>query len=357
MQTDLHQRSWLKSSTAILASAVAVGINGRGTLPAAENGLRRGTGGNNFRHRGYLGWITDLATEPDPQSADQGRCRCQQCKAHTDAEYHALLNTRVGDYIRSRWPDKTIGVNSWGMRFGDPARLPSLMKISQGADYLIDVNDSSSGGGGDYRRRLIRSLDCDFGTLGGPQVEPPQHWKRDRWFLPTAKRSGEHLRQLGADGGAACEYFFHILANPGDELTFWVAGKTLSDPATAWQEHLADCVEELYGATQASLRDGLVEVFVKAEDAYFRHLPTNTCGTISLEPLVSSRPGPAAYLRDRLNTQQRAQYARELRTLEAEARKISLALPQNTRMRKVVRCLKNVLIDLDGHGQAGPSDT
>ncbi len=38
------------------------------------------------------------------QSADQGRCRCEQCKAFTDAEYHALLNVRVSEYIRSRWP-------------------------------------------------------------------------------------------------------------------------------------------------------------------------------------------------------------------------------------------------------------
>jgi hypothetical protein len=71
------------------------------------------------------------------QSADQGRCQCDQCRAFTDAEYHALLNVRVADYIRSRWPKKTVAVNSWGMKFEEPASLPSLVKISQKVDYLI----------------------------------------------------------------------------------------------------------------------------------------------------------------------------------------------------------------------------
>ena len=121
------------------------------------------------------------------QSADQGRCRCDQCKTFSDAEYHALLNVRVSEYIRSRWPKKTIGVNSWGMKFEEPETLPSLKKISEKVDYLIDVHDTSRKRDLGYRKKIIDSLSCDFGTLGGPQVEPPQHWERDRWFLPTLK--------------------------------------------------------------------------------------------------------------------------------------------------------------------------
>jgi hypothetical protein len=34
----------------------------------------------------------------------------------------------------------------------------------------------------------------------------PQHWNRDRWFLPTPKRTAKHLQALAADGGRACEY-------------------------------------------------------------------------------------------------------------------------------------------------------
>jgi len=59
--------------------------------------------------------VIDLVFERFPidgvsmQSADQGRCRCRQCRTYSDAEYHALLNVRAAEYIRSRWPAKTSG--------------------------------------------------------------------------------------------------------------------------------------------------------------------------------------------------------------------------------------------------------
>lgn len=65
------------------------------------------------------------------QSADQGRCLCSQCRRWSGAEYHALLNARVSRHIRHCWPAKTVGVNSWGMRFDDPKALPSLVELSR----------------------------------------------------------------------------------------------------------------------------------------------------------------------------------------------------------------------------------
>ena len=106
-----------------------------------------------------------------------------------------------------------------------------MVQMSEHLDYLIDVADSTRAPGNEYQRQVIRQLKCDFGTIGGPLVEPPQHWERDRWFLPTARTQGEHLKELADNGGRACEYFFHIRANPGDEVSFWVAGKLLSDIA------------------------------------------------------------------------------------------------------------------------------
>jgi hypothetical protein len=281
------------------------------------------------------------------QSADQGRCRCDQCRAFTDAEYHALLNIRVADYIRSRWPKKTVAVNSWGMKFEQPVALPSLVKVSQKVDYLIDVHDTSRNLDPSYRRKVIQSLDCAFGTLGGPQVEPPQHWQRDRWFLPTLQRVGTHLHDLAADGGRACEFFFHILANPGDELSFWLAGKTLSDPATAWQKHLEHSVESLYSVSKVSTRDALIRLFLDAEEAYFKHRPEGFCGTISLEPLVSEGPGPPIYLKS-LEPAQRAEYAQELRRLKGEAQKLSNEIREKRRINNVTRCLENTLADVAG---------
>ncbi len=280
------------------------------------------------------------------QSADQGRCRCRECSVYSDAEYHALLNVRASEYIRNRWPKKTIGVNSWGMRFEQAQTLPSLVKMSRTIDYLIDVHDTSRRQDPGYRKRLVDSLACDFGTLGGPQVEPPQHWMRDRWFLPTLRRDVEHIRQLSADGGRACEYFFHILANPGDEISFWVAGKTLADATTPWEKHLQDSIEALYGVSQAHTRDALAKVFLDAEDAYFKYLRPGVCGTISMEPLVSDRPGPPIYLSERLTSEQRADYAKDLTTLKARAEQLVAEVPRRDKMTKIMRCIESVLKEI-----------
>lgn len=280
------------------------------------------------------------------QSADQGRCRCPQCSAYSDAEYHALLNTRASEYIRSRWPKKTIGVNSWGMRFEEAETLPSLIKISQKIDYLIDVHDTSRRRDPAYRKRLIDTLACDFGTLGGPQVEPPQHWARDRWFLPTLKSAGSHLRQLASEGGRACEYFFHILANPADELSTWTAGRTLAEPGIPWEKHLQHSLEALYGVSRKSTLEGLAQLFLDAEEAYFRHLPAGVCGTISMEPLVSDHPGPPVYLRERLNAEQRKAYGTDLAALKSRADQLLADVPRKDKMNKIIRCIQSVQTDL-----------
>lgn len=279
------------------------------------------------------------------QSADQGRCRCDQCKSLSDAEYHAQLNVRVSEYIRSRWPKKTIGVNSWGMKFEEPATLPSLKRISDKVDYLIDVHDTSRKRDLGYRKKIIHSLNCDFGTLGGPQVEPPQHWERDRWFLPTLKNVAVHLQELSTEGGRACEYFFHVLVNPADEISFWLAGKVLADPTRSWEKHIEDSVEELYRVPRKEIRDELAQIFLDAEQAYFRHLPARMSGTISMEPLVSDNPGPPIYLTKRLSREQRAAYASELTGIKSRAEKLLPEMPQHSKpkMERVIRCLNNAL--------------
>lgn len=280
------------------------------------------------------------------QSADQGRCKCDECRKWTDTEYHTRLDIRVSEYIRERWPGKTVAVSGWGMRFDDPASLPALIELSRHIDYLIDVRDSAGRRDPEWRRRLIRELACSFGTLGGPQVEPPQHLPRDTWFLPTVRRGSEHLAKLNADGGAACEYFFHILENPADEISFWVAGKMLREPQTAWRSHLASSLEELYRTSRRTALDALAEIFLRAEDAYFRHVPAIRSGTISIEPLVEDHPGPRIYITKGLTAEQRALYRDELKTIRADLLKLGPDVPEKNRVQKISRCLENVIADL-----------
>jgi hypothetical protein len=212
--------------------------------------------------------------------------------------------------------------------------------MSKSIDYLIDVHDSSRRKDPAYRRKLIGALDCRFGTIGGPQVEPPPHWSRDRWFLPTPQRTTRHLQQLFTDGGRACEYFFHILANPGDEISLWMAGKVLSDPLTPWETHLKSCIEELYEPTTPAACEGLTQVFLEAEEAYMRHLPSDHCGTISLEPLVSNRPGPPIYLTERLSQSQREVYSRRLESIKGNVKKLAPAVARKDKVVRILRCIE-----------------
>ena len=142
------------------------------------------------------------------QSADLGRCNCAECSRYGDAEYHSRINVREADYIHSRWPGKIVAVSGWGMKFEEPASRPFLLQMGEKLDYLIDVADSTRERGNEYQRGIIQELKCDFGTIGGPLVEPPQHWPRDRWFLPTVRTQGERLIELARNGGRAMEYFF-----------------------------------------------------------------------------------------------------------------------------------------------------
>ncbi|MBL8294428.1 MAG: hypothetical protein JNN08_21455 [Bryobacterales bacterium] len=279
------------------------------------------------------------------QSADQGRCPCDKCKRFTETEYHARLNIRCAEYIHSKYPRKLVAVSGWGMRFHDPSSLPHIVELSKHIDYLIDVRDSSRQNDAALRRRVIESLQCSFGTLGGPQVEPPQHWARDRWFLPTIRSVGDHLTELHAEGGRACEWFYHILANPGDEISTWVAAKVLADPGTPWRKHLQTSIERIYRVSKADHRDALAEAFLAAEDAYVRHIP-KFCGTISMEPLVSNKPGPAVYLTRRLNPEQRAQYGQDLEKARKQFEKILPDIPEKNRLRFILRAIDNVQKDI-----------
>jgi hypothetical protein len=218
--------------------------------------------------------------------------------------------------------------------------------MSRSLDYMIDWNDGVRHGGRDYRREFIHSLGCAFGTTGGPVVEPPQHWARDRWFLPTCRRVHEHLGTLSADGGCACEFFYHILANPSSELTFHVAGRTLADPKAPLEKHLAAAIEELYRPRHRTTRDALAQFFLDAEEAYGRHLPPEQCGTLSLEPLVSDKSGPPVYLRDRLQPPQREAYARDLERLAGEFEKMRPDLRAPVRVARIAACLSSVRVSV-----------
>lgn len=280
------------------------------------------------------------------QSADQGRCSCEKCRRYSDSEYHSRINVRMAEYIHARYPKKTVAVAGWGMKFEEPASIPFMKAMSEKVDYLIDVVDSAGDRSHEYRRQVIREMKCDFGTIGGPLVEPPLHWERDRWFLPTPRAQGEHLTALAADGGRACEYFYHIRANPGDEVSLHVAGKLLADMRTPWEKHLRSTLEELYGTTRTSTVDALFDLFTRAETAYMSRIKRFGSGDISLEPLNEDFAGPPIYLTKRMTPDARRGYAKDLAGVGAGFRGIRPDVPAKAKIDRIVRCIENVQKDV-----------
>ena len=124
-----------------------------------------------------------------------------------------------------------------------------------------------------------------------------------------------------------------------------MVGKTLADPATPWRKHLDSSVEQIYRVSKPSLRDGLSEAFLAAEHAYARYLPPNFCGTISLEPLVSSKPGDPVYLTKRLTAAQRAEYSASLKAVREEVARLEQEVPEKRRLAFILRAIDNIQKD------------
>jgi hypothetical protein len=205
------------------------------------------------------------------QSADQGRCKCKDCEKWGDVEYHAVLNDNTAQYIRSEYRDKVIAINNWGLSFANPDDIPHLQRMTRAVDILVDYNNSA----GAYRKQLINSLDCAFGTLAGVSVGPPQRWERTKWFLPTTITNVPYLRELYDDGGGAVEQFTVALSNPGGEVTLRFMGKMLSDLSRSQDAVLREAIAECFEPKDSATTDGLIEVFHHAENGYFQSAGQN----------------------------------------------------------------------------------
>jgi hypothetical protein len=293
------------------------------------------------------------------QSADQGRCRCDACSCWGDVDYHARINDRAAKYIKANWPDRIVGISNWGMDFQDPKDLSHLVTMTRHADYLIDVNDSLIQRDAAYRRRVAQAISpCTLGSGGTPNVEPPQHWERDRWFLPTLRRTAENLQAFYADGGRAVENYMHLIVNPSDEASIRLAAAVELEPSADWIGLLNDILSEMYAPADDAARAMLCDLFLGAEDAYFDNANHPPLCVVRLEPLVSARVGPPIYIQEPImDSPRRERYQVELTRLKSLAEQLCERVGNAERMRHVAHCIGRALDDLASVEQPGRDES
>jgi hypothetical protein len=279
------------------------------------------------------------------QSADQGRCKCKDCQRWDDVEYHALINDNTAQYIRSKWQDKTIAINNWGLSFANPDDIPHLQRMTRMIDMLVDYNNSAGG----HRKQLIDSLDCAFGTLAGVSVAPPQRWERTKWFLPTTTINVPYLQELHNDGGRSIEQFTVALSNPGGEVTLRFMGKMLSDLSCSQDVVLREAIEECFEPKDSAATDGLMEVFHRAENGYFQ-AAGQAHGPATLFYIDGGlSPGPEGdqerYLL-RMSKNQLKSYESEIRSASCRLEQLKAGVGKSEKWEHVQKSLNTVLSDI-----------
>jgi hypothetical protein len=284
------------------------------------------------------------------QSADLGRCSCGESKTMNDLAYHAALNQKVVQYIRQAYPGKLIGISSWGMNIGKPEDLPDLAAMTKGVDYFTDVRGwNASPRDPGFRATMIEAIKpCLLSTIGTPNIEPPQHWERDRWFLPTAKRAALDLQTLYREGGRAVENFMHIKANPGDEATIRLQAAIELTPAVRWDEEYKSILSRMFSPASPEAGNQVFDLFVGAEDAYFSNLKTYDpySADISLEPLVSSKAGEPVYIFQQMSNEGMRKYLSAIEGLVVKSESLQKQVGNRALMEKVTSCLRNTRKDI-----------
>lgn len=259
------------------------------------------------------------------ESFDQGGCSCPQCAGAADGVvgYHCRINTKTAQYVRSKWPDRLINVIPIGW-VGSKQHFTAehkarIIEMSRYIDGFYDQGWKGTYVAEEERPQFIQDLHCTYGTSGALWLYPSHRFDRTSYFLPYTKRQGAGIKKQFDQGVRGCMYYQGPTNNPGVEVNIAFGGRILKDPARELRDVLAETLEDLYRPKSAAALDQLVDVFERAEDAYFDqwvmddHFDTaigGPPGEFYMDGLFGKSPGPAAFLSAEhyLNAPGRAKY-------------------------------------------------
>ncbi len=291
------------------------------------------------------------------EASDQGRCSCARCARDGNTAYYSRINAETAAYIRSKKPDAILMVNMCGyLPWGD--RVPRgewtlLGKMGKHLDFLVDAGHLDFYIDPIERREFIRGLPCAFGTSGGAWVYPPQRWNRLRWFIPHTRRTGRHLARLHREGGRAVECYLGPIVNPGVEVNAAFSGRKLLDAGRDDTGLLREVVCDLYDPKTSRAADGLVDVFQRAEEAFFgcydygRDPDPAVGGQVLLTEILGRSPDPALYLQRKMGAAARAAYGRQMAGLMPRVERLAPAMGPGGRSRlaRVAQCIRAAVAD------------
>jgi hypothetical protein len=272
--------------------------------------------------------------------------------------YNVRINQKTADYIKGKWPDKTVYVITinWvpaGRHFTAEQR-GQVLRLGQHVDCIFDQGHTGYHVAEADRAQFVKELPCAYGTSGGLWLYPDTRWDRESYFLPYATRTGQALQRQYREGVRGCMFYQGPVINPGQEVMIAVGGRILSQPGRSLDEVLAEVLEKYYKPRSAKALKGLVRVFRTAEDSYFGNWSAERFqkvwgiplpGEFKLDQrLFGTSPGPATYLKEPcLDVTGRREYRKGLKSILTEVSKLASECEDGGRL---VRIRRSVIVTL-----------
>jgi hypothetical protein len=150
-------------------------------------------------------------------------------------------------------------------------------------------------------------------------------------------------------------YYQGPVINPAVELNIAVGGRILNDTRRPLEDVLGEVVTLYYRPRDAGTRQKLVELFLRAEDAYFgRWDPTRFAaagrampGELLLSDLFGTEPGPPKYLVEPfLDADGRKEYANQLIAILRDLDGLKSRCDDEGRLARIEKAITLVLMFL-----------
>jgi hypothetical protein len=308
-----------------------------------------------------------------------GRCKCSLCNKVNNIEYFSKLNTVVAKYIRNTYRDKMVFVNNCGcLPWGDYVATKDFKHLYELCNHIDVFLDNGCHGlfiREENRVDFIRGLNCDFGTSGGIWFCPPSKRNRLTWFLPYADKVYKYLKKISNDGARACYYYMGPIINPSTKFNIYFGGLAMSNISLEFNKILSEVIDKLYGPKNTSACKNLMEIFVRAENAYFGNWNPSMnifsikkeflgglfefyewskenyhrikSGELFLEPLVNNKVELPLYLLINMNKTGRMKYRKKLDEILKDLAKIGNNFKDNRKIDIIRICIENVIKELD----------